>query len=177
MATQQEMFGLFSFMALDKPAQSRARFPFVMTLLPGAPAQRAAMATVAVGTQARDAVRRERQVASAVVSAAEAIAEGADATTAFAAQPALRDLNPAELATRFDAAFPDDDEDEEEVGAEATTEQLQTALQQATGMLVEAIVRQKGQLFTAEQAEQFSEYLALIPDEIRVQIVKPTEVE
>ncbi|TQR88537.1 hypothetical protein D8S82_00570 [Mycobacterium hodleri] len=143
--------------SMKKAERKRAQTPLVLTLIPGAPATRAAIASVAVGTQARDGLRREKRAAAATVSAVTAILSGEEPASAFAAQPALRDLAPDQLALQLGTAVSD----------------YAVALQQATDMLIEAIGKRQNELFTVDEAAKYVDYLGLLSDETRDSIVNP----
>lgn len=167
------LMGLAMLGSMKKAERTRAEGPLVLTLVPGPPSTRAAIAAVAVGDQARDGLRREGRVAAAVLSAAEAVAAGQDPGVAFAAQPALRDLAPEALATRFDAipvARPGPDV--EELPDEKT---LLEALAVATEMLIAAIGRTKNLLFTEDEAAKYDDYLELLSPSTRAKIVRTPE--
>jgi hypothetical protein len=161
--------------SMKKAERTRAETPLILTLVPGAPTTRAAIATVAVGNQARDSLRREKKVAGAVLGAVEAVAAGQPPATAFAGQPALRDLAPDQLAARLTTSL--------EVGSDvggvgthvpaAKEAELRHALGLATEMLVMAIGKSKNQLFTRDEARKFDDYLDLIPGADRDLIVAP----
>lgn len=162
--------------SMKKAERKRAETPLILTLVPGAPATRAAIATVAVGNQARDSLRREKKAASAVITAVGAIAAGQPAATAFAGQAALRDLAPDALAAQFTAVMDREDDVRASAGSTDDVKALWHDLGLATDMLVEAIGRSKNQLFTTDEAKQYDYYLDLISGEDRDKIVKPAEV-
>ena len=170
------LIGLIPFVALKKAEAKRAQ-DAVLTLVPGSPTTRAALASFAVTNQARDSLRREKKAAAAVISAIEAVVAGQPAATAFAGQPALRDLAPDALAAQFTAVVDRDDEIRSSAAgrSETTTKELWAALGLATAMLIEAIGRTKNQLFTTDEAEKYDDYLDLLSGEDRDQIVKPAE--
>ncbi len=172
--------------SMKKPERKRAESSLVLTLVPGPPATRAAIATMAVSNQARDGFRREMRVASAVVGATEAIAAGESAVAAFAGQSALRDLAPDQLAARFAAAFPVVDPEvaptaPPQVGGagpdELTVARLREALHLATEMVVTAIGRTKGSRFSTDEALVYDDYLDLLSGKVRDQIVKSAELK
>ena len=61
------------------------------------------------------------------------------------------------------------------MGSSQTSKELWNALGLATEMLIEAIGRTKNQLFTADEAKDFDDYLDLLPGEQRDKIVKSAE--
>lgn len=168
--------------SMKKAERKRAQTPLVLTMIPGPPSTRAAFATVAVGNQASEGLRRERKVAGAVLGAIEAIVAGQPAATAFAGQAALSDLAPDQLASRFTGIV--DRETEESHGSVETAETGETeasaraeaeaekVLALATTMLIGAIGRPKDQLFTEDEAKPFVDYLAQVSAEDRAKIVK-----
>ena len=83
--------------ALKTADRRRAESALLMSMVPGPPARRAALATIAVGTQARDAVRRERKAAAAIISAISRIARGESAAHVLLADPTLCDLDAEEI--------------------------------------------------------------------------------
>jgi hypothetical protein len=176
MAIDPALMGVLSLGAMKKAERKRAEEATILTLVPGPAATRAAFSAIAVGTVARDSLRREKKAAAAVISAIEAVVAGQPAATAFAGQPALRDLAPDALAAQF-TAFIDRDDDirSSAAGGSETTRELWAALGLATAMLIEAIGRTKNQLFTTDEAEKYDDYLDLLSGEDRDQIVKPAE--
>lgn len=167
--------------SMKKAERKRAQTPLVLTMIPGPPSTRAAFATVAVGNQASEGLRREKKVAGAVLGAIEAIVAGQPAATAFAGQAALSDLAPDQLASRFTGIV--DRETEESHGSAETGESPEKAVAEAraeaekvlalaTTMLIGAIGRPKDQLFTEDEAKPFADYLAQVSAEDRAKIVK-----
>jgi hypothetical protein len=69
MADGQWILPFAALASLDRNSRSRATEPLMLTMLPGPAAQRSAVAAVAVTQQARDGLRRERQVATQTVEA------------------------------------------------------------------------------------------------------------
>ncbi|GAB3014018.1 hypothetical protein GCM10011376_08630 [Nocardioides flavus (ex Wang et al. 2016)] len=177
MAIDPNVLPVVSLAAMKKAERKRAEEATFLTLVPGTAATRAAFGALAVGTVAKDSLRRERKAAAAVISALEAIVGGQPATAAFAAQPALRDLAPDTLAAQFTAAVDRDDggRTTRAVAGESgeSTKELWNALGLATEMLIEAIGRTKNLLFTADEAEPFDDYLDLLPGADRDKIVRP----
>lgn len=182
---------------MKKAERKRAQTPLVLTMIPGPPSTRAAFATVAVGNQASEGLRREKKVAAAVLGAIEAVAAGQPAATAFAGQAALGDLAPDQLASRLRSILdrgteesqgaagtgetkPDETKAEIEAAVEAAVEkavaetraEAQKVLALATTMLIGAIGRPKDQLFTEDEAKPFADYLAQVSAEDRTKIVK-----
>lgn len=176
MAIDPALMGVLSLGAMKKAERKRAEEATFLTLVPGPTATRAAFSAIAVGTVARDSLRREKKAAAAVISAIESVVAGQPAATAFAGQPALRDLAPDALAAQFMAVVDRDDEIRSSAaGRSETTKELWAALGLATAMLIEAIGRTKNQLFTTDEAEKYDDYLDLLSGEDRDQIVKPAE--
>ena len=179
MPIEPSVLPVISLAAMKKAERRRAQDATFLTLVPGSAATRAAFGAIAVGTVARDSLRREKKAAAAVITAVEAVVGGQTAEAAFAAQPALRDLAPDALAAQFTAVV---DRGDDRVaargtsaGSSVTSKELWAALGLATEMLIDAIGRTKNQLFTAEEAEQYDEYLDLLSGEERDKIVKPAE--
>lgn len=164
------LMGLAMLGSMKKAERARAETPLVLTLVPGPPTTRAAIAAVAVGDQARDGLRREGRVAAAVLTAAEAVAAGQEPSAAFAAQPALRDLSPEVLATRFEAIPGGRPRPQLEDLPEE--KRLVEALKVATEMLIAAIGRSKNQLFTEDEAAKYDDYLDMLSADTRAKIVK-----
>lgn len=181
------MLGLIPFVALKKAEAKRAQ-DAVLTLVPGSPATRAALASFAVTNQARDSLRREKKVAEAMLGVVEGVVAGQTPAVAVANQAALKDLAPDQLATRLTGIIErPGDEGEGSAstgvtagGVEKTVEaataeaeaEAQKVLDVATKMLVEAIGRAKDQLFTEDEAKPFAAYLAHVSAEDRAKIVK-----
>ena len=67
------------------------------TLVPGRPANRAALSAIAVTTVARDSLRRERRTAAAAISAVSAIGQGESAAHVLLNSPTLRELDADEI--------------------------------------------------------------------------------
>ena len=170
------LMGVLPFVAARKPERDRIKNAVFLNLVPGSPAHRAAFSAIALTTVARESVRREKRVAGAVLSAIDAISAGDSAATAFTAQPALRDLSPDDLATRFTDSFGTPGEGTgSSVGSSGNNDvkALWTALDLATEMLIEAIGRSKGSLFTVDEAREYDDYLDLLSGAKRDEIVKP----
>ncbi len=175
MAIDPALMGVLSLSTMKKAERTRAEEGTFLTLVPGPPATRAMFSAFAVGNVARDSLRREKKAATAVLAAVEAIVAGSTATDAFAAQPALRDLAPDVLASRFSDSFGAVDGGVRPSGGSNDTKELWTALHLATDMLIEAIGRTKNQLFTSDEAVKYDAYLDLVSGAERDQIVKPAE--
>lgn len=177
--------------SMKKAERKRAQTPLVLTMIPGPPSTRAAFATVAVGNQASEGLRREKKVAGAVLGAIEAIVAGLPAATAFAGQAALSDLAPDQLANRFTSivdretgvshgsARTGESPENPETGAAAVEKAVAEAraeaekvLALATTMLIGAIGKPQDQLFTEDEAKPFADYLAQVSAEDRAKIVK-----
>lgn len=75
----------------------RATESLMLSMLPGPPATRAALASVAVTQQARDSVRRERKVAAAIMSLLPELASGTPLAVALMNSPLLCDLDADEI--------------------------------------------------------------------------------
>src|SRR5687767_12991602 len=165
------LMGVLPFVAARKPERDRIKNAAILNLVPGSPANRAAFSAIALTTVARESVRRERRVAGAMLGALEAIRSGDSAATAFTAQPALRDLSPDDLATRFTDSF-GAPRGSSSAGS-VTDKDLWAALDLATEMLIEAIGRAKGTLFTTDEAEKYDDYLDLVSGDQRDRIVQP----
>lgn len=177
MAIDPTLMGVLSLGAMKKAERKRAEEATFLTLVPGPAATRAAFSAIAVGTVARDGLRREKKAATAVISAIEAIAAGQSATTAFSGQPALRDLAPDVLAAKFTAVVDRDDDLTSSAAGRADARELRNALSLATAMLIEAIGRTKNLLFTADEAEEYDDFLDLLSRETRARIVKASDAE
>lgn len=177
MAIDPALMGVLSLGAMKKAERKRAEEATFLTLVPGPTATRAAFSAIAVGTVARDSLRREKKAAAAVISAIGAVVAGQPPASAFAGQPALRDLAPDALAAQFTAAVDRDDDLASSSGGRADSTELRNALSLATAMLIEAIGRTKNLLFTADEAEKYDDFLDLLSTETRDRIVKPSEAE
>jgi hypothetical protein len=178
------LIGLIPFVALKKAESRRAR-DAVLTLVPGSPTTRAALASFAVTNQARDSLRREKKVAEAMLGVVEGVVAGQTPAVAVANQAALKDLAPDQLATRLTGIIERSGEEGEgsastgetagevEKAVEAAAAEAQKVLDVATAMLVEAIGRAKDQLFTEDEAKPYEAFLAELPQATRDKIVKP----
>jgi hypothetical protein len=185
MATENNatMLGLIPFVALKKAEAKRAQ-DAVLTLVPGSPATRAALASFAVTNQARESLRREKKVADAMLGVVEGVVAGQTPAVAVAGQAALKDLAPDQLATRLTGIIEQSRDEGEgsastgettgevEKAVEAATAEAQKVLDVATSMLVAAIGRTKDQLFTEDEAKPFAAYLDHVSAEDRAKIVK-----
>jgi hypothetical protein len=80
MSEGQWVVPLAALASLDRNSRSRATEPLMLTMLPGPAATKTAVAAVAVTQQARDGIRREKQVATQTV---EAVAEAQANPAAF----------------------------------------------------------------------------------------------
>ncbi len=179
------LIGLIPFVALKKAEAKRAQ-DAVLTLVPGSPTTRAALASFAVTNQARDSLRREKKVAEAMLGVVEGVVAGQTPAVAIASQAALKDLAPDQLAARLTGIIEQSDDDGSpgtgaagdglEKAVEAATAEAQAEAQKvlglATAMLVEAIGRAKDQLFTEDEAKPFAAYLDHVSAEDRAKIVK-----
>jgi hypothetical protein len=103
MADGQMMVPFVALASMDRAARDQALQPLVLTMLPGPPAQKTAVAAVAVTQQAQEAVQNERRVANQVVAAVGEAAEKPDEfdRQALARFPALRRLATDEFVTRI----------------------------------------------------------------------------
>lgn len=103
--------GLLEFAVLasmKRAERDRAQLPLVMTMLPGPAAQKGAVAALAVTTQARDGLKRERRVADDVVTAVTDATSGAPPLTVdkLREYPALRSIATDGLAARINEIPP-----------------------------------------------------------------------
>lgn len=168
----QDLMGFAVFASMRKAERSRAQSPLMMTLLPGAPAQRAALATVAVGIQAKDAVRRETQVVAATLAVVtERARKRTPLAEAIGHQPALRDLATDGLFEGFEKGFEDGDDAREEP-AEENPGVGRVVLEQAGDMVVAALQKTSKRTFSEEEAREFAEFLSVLPRELQDKIVK-----
>lgn len=150
------LMGIALYGSLTAAERRRVGDSLLLTVVPGPPATKAAMSSVAVGMQARDSLRRERRVAAETITAVESVLRG-DATpdAAFAARPELKDLAPAQLAQRLDAA------------ANTTIQKIVDA----AALLVQAAINQKNAQPVARVAE-YEPFLERVSDSQRQAFVQ-----
>jgi hypothetical protein len=165
--------------SMKKNERKRAETPLILTMVPGAPATRAAIATVAVGNQARDSVRREGKVAEATaVVVTQAIAGAVPIDAAITAQPALRDLDRTKLAVHVGQVvapiLPIYAAGSPPVGSSTTTPPVATKveLDKAAEMVVAALGMPKNSKFTDVEAKKYKAFLDKLPQATKDSIVK-----
>lgn len=93
------MMPMAALAASNRRTRRRVRDPLLLTLVPGAPAVRSAVAAVAVTQQAEQSLRRERRVAEETAAVVDSAARGTAVDRAALEQvPALRDVASDQLA-------------------------------------------------------------------------------
>lgn len=196
--TTPDLFGFAMLMSLKTTERKRAQQPLIMTMLPGPAAQRSAIAAIAVTTQARDGLRRERRVATETVQAVVAAAtDPAGFTTeSMRKLPALRPIATDALRDSIVAAvsgqpsttpgggtraLPAGSSAPQPADQPATLEAAKRAAEahaQADLVVVDQAVKvaalamsKKGGKLTAEESGQFPEFLARLSPDQRAQLV------
>lgn len=172
--------GLFEFAVLasmKSAERQRATTPLVMTMLPGPPAQRSAVAAMAVSTQVKDGLRRERRVAEEVV---EAVRLAAKDPTGFSTEklrelPALRavatdSLRDAVLSLTTAAsssALP--------AGTSTSTSTSPSVVDpkvvEQAAQVAALLVQKKGTKLTAAEGAKFPEFLHALTQQQRDEII------
>jgi hypothetical protein len=102
----QWMIPVFALASLDRDARDRATQPLMLTMLPGAADQRAAVAAVAVTQQTQDGLRRERRVANQLVDVVTEAAAGSGTPVTrddLSKRAILRSVATDDLARRINA--------------------------------------------------------------------------
>lgn len=196
--TTPDLFGFAMLMSLKTPERKRAQQPLIMTMLPGPAAQRSAIAAVAVTTQARDGLRRERRVAHETVQAVVAAAKdaGGFTTESLRNMPALRLIATDALRDSIIAAVsggspappdngtkalpaataspqPADRSTEVEAAKKATEDHAKADLVVVDQAVKAAalLMSKKGGKLTAEESGQFPEFLARLNAQQQAQLV------
>lgn len=81
MAIQTGLFEFAMLASMKAVERKRATTPLVLTMIPGPAATRSMMSALAVTTEVRDGLRRERQVASGVIMAIQSAIDDPDKFT------------------------------------------------------------------------------------------------
>lgn len=150
----------FTLLATMRRAErSLAQVPLMLTMLPGPPSQKSAVAAVAVGTQARDSVKRQQRVAEAAVEAVtSALTSSADVTVGELEQvPVLKDIVTPDLVDRINAVTP------------AVSEHL---VKLAGELAVATLEQPKGDRLNAAEAKPHEEIINLLDDATRDKLVR-----
>lgn len=150
----------FTLLATMRRAErSLAQGPLMLTMLPGPPSQKSAVAAVAVGTQARDSVKRQQRVAEAAVEAVTtALTTSTDVTAGELEQvPVLKDIVTPSLIDRINAVTP------------AVSEHL---VKLAGDLAVATLEQAKGDRLTVTEAKPHEEILKLLDDATLAKLVK-----
>lgn len=158
------LMGIALLGSMKRAERKLASTPMMLTLVPGAPAARSALATVAVGSQARDAVRRQNRVVRDTLDVAtEIIADpGTPVKDHLLRHPALKDLT---VIPRF-----------EQFGQEVAVPAGSAAeadLALAAEMVTAALTMNKGDLFSTQEAAKYQTFLDRLPAAAVAKIVKP----
>lgn len=175
MTTPNGLLEVAMLASLTSAERQRAQLPLVMTMLPGAPAHRGAVAAMAVTTQARDGLRRERRVASQVVDAVDAAVQnpGNFTTETLRQLPALRAIATDQLRDKIRSVT--EPAQAAIHGAPARAGAPAAAidpvvLDQAVGVAV-ALIHKKGSKLAGAEAERFPDFLKALSQQQRDQIV------
>lgn len=169
--------GLFEFamLATMRPSERQRATPsLVISMLPGPPVQRSALTAVAVTTQVKDGLRRERRVAGEVVEAVKLAAQdpAAFTTDKLRALPGLRTVATDTLRDSILSLTAPAGAAKAGASAGAAAKPVTAAdprLEQAVA--VAAFVAEKGRKLTLKEAEKYPDFLLPLAHEQWVQIV------